>query len=140
MVAALAMIPIVVVGIYVALPAFEESIAPFLLLLPGIVSLSVSKVLSGYVSGIGYPGRVGKVAVSSLLVNILANVLLIPSLGIAGAAIASTISYTFNACLMVVSTARLAMVRRRDLVIPTAADLRRLISAGGSLAARRFPV
>ena len=137
-VAALAMIPFVVVGILIALPEFTSSILPFLLLLPGIVSLSLSKVLSGYVSGIGRPGSVGRVAVSSLIVNVVANFVLIPSFGIAGAAVASTISYTFNAFLMVALTSRLAVVPPRSLMMPTLTDARRIVDTGGAIAARYF--
>ena len=137
-IAALGFIPVAIVAIRVALPAFEASIVPFCLLLPGIVALSVSKVLSGYVSGIGHPASVGKIAVTSLIVNVGTNLALIPVLGIAGAALSSTVSYTFNAALMVVLASRLASVRRRVLVAPTVSDVRRLITVGGSIAAGRF--
>ena len=138
-VAGLALIPFAVIGIEVALPAFEQSILPFLVLLPGVVSLSMSKVLSGYVSGIGRPASVGMVAVVSLVVNVVANLALIPLLGIVGASLSSTISYTVNACLMVVIAAGFAGVRVRVLVIPTANDVRRVIRVGTSMAISRFP-
>jgi Na+-driven multidrug efflux pump len=137
--AALFMIPVVAIGIPIVLPAFGESVLPFCLILPGIVSLSVSKVLSGYVSGVGDPGSVARVSVASLGVNVAANIVLIPRLGIAGAALASTISYTFHACLMTVLTSEMAGVTLRALLVPTMDDVRTVIRAGGSIAARRFP-
>ncbi len=135
--AAIGLVPLVTVGIGWALPAFHESIAVFFVLLPGIVSLSVSKVLSGYVSGLGHPARVGIVAVSSLAVNLTANLLLIPTMGIVGAAVSSALSYTFNASLMVLLTTRMAKVTVVDLLVPRVADMRRLARLLWSLAARR---
>lgn len=135
--AAIGLIPFAVIGIGAALPEFGESLLPFVVLLPGIISLSVSKVLSGYVSGIGHPAGVGKVAVASLIVNVIANIALIPPLGIVGAALSSTVSYTVNACLMVVLTSRLAKVPPQVLIVPTPADVRRLATLGASVVGRR---
>jgi O-antigen/teichoic acid export membrane protein len=135
--AALVLIPVSALAVRVTLPEFVESIAPFCVLLPGVVALSVSKVLSSYVSGIGHPGSVTRVAVTSLAVNVAANILLIPTLGIVGAALASTISYSVNACLMVVLASRLAGVTPGELVIPTLDDARRLLGAAGSMVADR---
>ena len=52
---ALALIPAAVVMIWVVLPDFGPAIPPLLVLLPGVVALSVAKVVGGFVAGIGRP-------------------------------------------------------------------------------------
>ena len=53
---ALLLIPAAVMMIRLVLPAFGPSIPPLLVLLPGVVALGASKVVGGYVTGIGRPG------------------------------------------------------------------------------------
>jgi hypothetical protein len=69
--------------------AFGPSIPPYLVLLPGVVVLSVTKVVSGYVSGIGRPAITSYINVSAFVINIVANLVLIPRFGIVGASAAS---------------------------------------------------
>ena len=88
-------------------------------------------------SGIGYPASVGKVALTSLAVNVVANLVLIPPLGINGAALASAISYSVNGAMMIRLASRLAQVAPRTMVVPTIEDLSRVRTAGASLLARR---
>jgi O-antigen/teichoic acid export membrane protein len=122
---------VVVAGLAVAaamvlpliLPAFTGSVIPAIVLLPGIVGLSASKVLSGYLSGTGRPRSVSIVASVALGINLVANLVLIPVLGIAGAAAASLISYSTNGALMVRESARLGRIPIPDMVIPRASDL-----------------
>jgi O-antigen/teichoic acid export membrane protein len=113
----------VVVGIPLVLPAFELSVLPALILLPGIIGLSASKVLSAYMTGSGRPGFVSAVSVGALVLNVGLNLALIPALGPAGAATASLISYSVHGTLMLNVAARQAGVRVRDLSIPRRADL-----------------
>jgi O-antigen/teichoic acid export membrane protein len=119
------------------LPAYEASIVPFLILLPGIVALSVSKVVSGYISGLGLPLAVARASLANLGINVAANLILIPLLGIAGAALASLVSYAGHAVIMVVTAARLSHRRPLDYVIPTGAEVRRLRHGLLALASRR---
>ncbi|TAL07039.1 MAG: hypothetical protein EPO00_09980 [Chloroflexota bacterium] len=107
----------------VVLPAFSASLMPAVILLPGIVGLSASKVLSGYLSGIGRPGPISAVATASLLVNLIANLVLIPIIGINGAAAASLISYSLNGAAMIVISSRQAGVDIRDMVIIHGSDV-----------------
>lgn len=107
----------------IVLPAFSASLAPAVILLPGIVGLSASKVLSGYLSGIGRPGPISAIATASLLVNLIANLLLIPMIGINGAAAASLVSYALNGVAMVIISSRQAGAPIRDMVIVRTTDL-----------------
>ena len=82
---AILLIPAVLTMIWILLPAFGQSIPAFLVLLPGVVTLSAARVVGGYVSGIGRPGINSYVSVGSFVVNVIANLILIPRFGIAGA-------------------------------------------------------
>ncbi|HET7646355.1 MAG TPA: polysaccharide biosynthesis C-terminal domain-containing protein [Candidatus Limnocylindria bacterium] len=108
------------------LPAYAGSLLPFAVLLPGIVALSVSKVVSGYISGLGLPLAVARASIANLVINVIANLVLVPAVGIVGAALASLISYAGHASILVFTAARLAHTRPLDYVIPTGAEVSRL--------------
>jgi len=75
-------------------PDFKGATIPLLILLPGVALLSCARVLANDMAA---RGRVGVNTVLSgvvLLTNITFNMILIPEYGIAGAAAATTISYT----------------------------------------------
>jgi O-antigen/teichoic acid export membrane protein len=122
----LALVPGAWVAVTFVLPAYAESIWPFLVLLPGIMALSVSKVVSGYISGLGLPLAVARASIANLVVNIVANLLLIPPLGIIGAALATLISYAVHATILVMTAARMSRRRPVEYVIPTRAEFARL--------------
>jgi O-antigen/teichoic acid export membrane protein len=105
---ALLLVPAAALIIWVLLPAFEASLAPLLVLLPGVVALSIAKVLGGYVTGIGRPGVNSALSIAALAANVSLNLVLIPRLGIIGAALASLVSYTFNAVALTLYSSRAA--------------------------------
>jgi stage V sporulation protein B len=70
---------------------------PLWLLLPGIVTLTASKVISSYLSGIGKPTYSTFVAAGTVTLTIALDLLLIPRYGISGAAVASSVVYTCTA-------------------------------------------
>jgi len=73
--------------------AFLPSVPAFLWLLPGVVMLGVNTILMNYFASIGNPSVViWSPAVASGL-NIALNVILMPRIGISGAAIASSVAY-----------------------------------------------
>lgn len=134
--AALALIPLAWLAVRIVLPGFEGSLVPFLLLLPGTVALGLSKVLSGYISGLGRPEPVGVIAITALGVNLLINLVLIPRLGIAGAALASMISYCLHALLTVMLASRLSGARPAAFVTPGREEVRILLDRLASLRPR----
>jgi len=127
------LIPLAFVAVHVVLPDFRDSLPAFLILLPGIIALTVAKVLASYVGGLGIPLRVAIASGSALAINVVANLVLIPPLGFVGAAIASLISYSVNATLLLFIAARLSRRRKRDFILPTGAEWRRLVSGLGEL-------
>jgi O-antigen/teichoic acid export membrane protein len=126
LIATLGLIPAAFLAVNLILPDFTDALPAFLVLLPGIICLTVAKVLASYVGGLGIPLRVAVASGTALAVNIVANFLLIPPLGIMGAAVASLISYTLNATMLVLIASRLSRRRPIDFVLPTGAELRRL--------------
>jgi O-antigen/teichoic acid export membrane protein len=133
---ALALIPAGIVAVAVILPDFGGSLLPFFILVPGTVALSVSKVLSGYISGLGRPLPVSLIAVIGIVVNIGLNLVLIPLMGIAGAALSSAISYTVHAGLTTLVASRLARAPMLAFVIPGRTEAARLVQRAGELLRR----
>jgi O-antigen/teichoic acid export membrane protein len=133
---ALIMVPGAIVMILILLPAFEPSILPFLILLPGVVALSVAKVVGGYIGGIGRPGVNSWVSIVSLAVNVAANLVLIPPFGIVGAAAASLASYSFSALLITAIAARATGSSVAGFWVPRPADFRFAIATTASLLRR----
>ncbi|MCK4420356.1 oligosaccharide flippase family protein [candidate division WOR-3 bacterium] len=73
--------------------AYLASVRPLQLLLPGIVALSISRVLANDIAGRGKPILNTYMSAVTISVNIGLNILWIPTFGIEGAALASTVSY-----------------------------------------------
>jgi O-antigen/teichoic acid export membrane protein len=115
-------------------PEFREAGLALRWILPGIVAYSIVAVLSRYAVGRGRPELATVANVTGLVVNVASNLLLIPVLGIVGAALASSISYACTAILM------LAMFRRlsgRGIAETLILRPRDVTAAAGSLRRRR---
>lgn len=74
--------------------SFLPAIAALLWLLPGITIFSVSNILANYLAGAGLAVKNTYSAMISSLVTIALDLLLIPWIGINGASIATSISYS----------------------------------------------
>jgi O-antigen/teichoic acid export membrane protein len=105
-------------------PQFADAGVALRFILPGVVAYSVVAVLTRYVTGRGRPGTTTLIVLGGLAANIALNIVLIPSVGISGAAAASSISYTATALVMVAAFTRLSgqgwletlVVRPSDIV------------------------
>jgi O-antigen/teichoic acid export membrane protein len=78
---------------------FIYSVLPLLILLVGTTINSATRSIGGSLTGTGRPGIALKIVATSATTNIVLNVLLIPYLGIVGAAIATTISLSLHTLL-----------------------------------------
>lgn len=78
------------------------------------------------------------ISMVALAVNVAANVILIPRIGIAGAGLASSLSYWSAALLVLVCLARAGHVRIHDAV-PRTADVLLLLDLAQGLASRCVP-
>jgi O-antigen/teichoic acid export membrane protein len=108
--------------------AFRPSIMALVWLLPGIVLFSVANVLAAYIAGIGKPRLNLLVSGISLIVTIALDLLLIPNLNILGAAIASSVSYSLSALLLIVFFIRETGASLREVLLPTSEDMKILLS------------
>lgn len=135
-VVALCLIPAAFIGIHVVLPRFVDCLPAFLVLLPGVVSLSVAKVMTSYVNGRGHPGLVAIGTVASLVLNVALNLVLIPRFGIVGASLSSLVSYTFQAAMAVVFASRLSGQSPLSLFLPGTAEVRLMVETSRQLTYR----
>lgn len=101
---------------------FRDSIRPLLILLPGILFLSVSKVLSKYLSGIGRPFYNSLSSIIAFAVNAPLLFLFVRSMGVDGAALASTVAYAVHAIVCVGFYLRESRSRPAESLLPTPAD------------------
>ena len=83
-----------------------------------MVSLSLAKIMTSYISGRGRAGLVSIAITIALALNVVANFILIPRYGIVGASLASVISYTAHALLTLVMASRLSGQPLRSLLVP----------------------
>jgi O-antigen/teichoic acid export membrane protein len=102
---------------------FRESVRPLLILLPGVVAVCGAAVLAAFLGGIGRPGINMAVAAVALAVTAVLDVLLIPRMGIQGAALASTVSYVATAVITAVVFLRLSGIRTPGVLLPSRGDL-----------------
>ena len=133
---ALALVPAAWVGIHLVLPGFTDCLPAFYILLPAVMSLSLSKVMTSYIAGRGRPGLVSVGSASAVVANIAANVILIPRFGIAGAAVASLISYTTSAAILLSASSRLSGRSILSMVVPGREEVRVLVAGVRRMAGR----
>ena len=104
-------------------PPFRASILPLALLLPGILATSMSSSLSAWLAGRGHPGDPALANFVNMVVNVGANLALVPHLGAAGAAIASSISYTAGSLLILVRFVKRSGSKPAAALVPRRSDV-----------------
>lgn len=98
---------------------FAGSFLPALVVLLGCTALCFSGPLAGTLSGAGgYPRSVIIAQTAALLVNVGANLYLLPRYGVRGAAVASALSYLCSAGLIAVAFARRFGLTTAELLRP----------------------
>lgn len=117
--------------------AFQGSVRPLLLLLPGIVAFVPVTVIASYFVGIGRPDYNLRISLVGLAVTVALDVSLVPLWGIAGAAVATTVSYVASAAVMAQLFVRHAGLSVQALFLPTATDVRAVLAAIRALVDRR---
>lgn len=90
---------------------FRDSVAVALILLPGVAASGLFMVVWSTGNAIGDPGLAGKAEVSGLVVTVTGLLLLLPPLGVNGAALVSTCSSIFRLII------GLWLLRRHGLTI-----------------------
>jgi O-antigen/teichoic acid export membrane protein len=106
---------------------FAESTWAVWLLLPGIVTFSVSRILSMYLLGRNKLKIDLMAATVGLAVTLVLDFLLIPVYGFRGAAVASSIAYTSAMLVNLVWVVRHSTITPANLLVARPADLRMLL-------------
>ncbi len=102
-------------------PAYAASVPLIGLLLPGVLLFGGASALSAYFTNhAGQPQVPAQVAALSLAVNAGLSLALVPGLGMAGAAVAASVSYTFTVLLLAWRFARHAGLPLRRVLVPGA--------------------
>ena len=103
-------------------PRFQESIVLGIILLPGSMLLGISGALSAIFMGRGRPeySLIGAVATAPVAVALY--FLLIPALGAAGAALASSLSYAFGFWVSLVLGRHMLHRKMLRLIVPTRSE------------------
>ena len=101
---------------------YAAAVRPFLLLLPGVAAVAVSRVLARYFAAINRLRGMLVLGATTLVLNVVLNLVLIPRYGIAGAAVASLLSYSAEAIALVAMFLSASGQRLREALFPRASD------------------
>ena len=96
---------------------FLPAIMPFYLILPGGVFAAYAGIFFNNFFAKGKPQITSFILIGSLLINILLNIILIPKIGVAGAAVAASVSYLFAALLALILFWRITKTSLKEIVI-----------------------
>jgi O-antigen/teichoic acid export membrane protein len=102
---------------------YAAAILPLKLLLPGTLALGIQQVLYADLAGRGHP-QIGTFAsLIALAATVALDIMLIPRLGIAGAALASSAAYGMGAAFVLASYIRLTGVSLIDTLVVKRSDV-----------------
>ena len=112
---------------------YKESVSVLVYLLPGVLLLTIFKVMNMDLAGKGKPWIALKAMIPALIINIILNITLIPEKGANGAAIASTISYSFAAILFTYFYSKTSQVSIKQIFTYKKTDFKPFISVFNKL-------
>lgn len=92
-------------------------------ILPGIVLFIIFRILNSRLDGIGKPTVAIFTVIPALVINIILNYLWIPEFGGQGAAMATNVSYSFAAVLMIISYIKITKTSFTKLFLPQKEDI-----------------
>jgi O-antigen/teichoic acid export membrane protein len=102
---------------------FKPSVAVIWWILPGTIAMSLAKVASSDLAARYKTGYSSSFGVVAFMVTVVLDFLLIPRMGIRGAALASSVAYTVNGVLLLLAIRRELKVGWSELLVPTRAEL-----------------
>ncbi|MHB1922622.1 MAG: oligosaccharide flippase family protein [Chitinophagaceae bacterium] len=105
---------------------FQGTVFPFLLLLPGVIIFSMTTLLSAYFAGINRLMINLKVSFFCFLLILIGDILLIPKLGISGAALVSSIGYGFSGIYSLVFFSRQLNIDIKEFIFIKRSDINHL--------------
>lgn len=95
---------------------FRKSIDVLNILLPGVVILTIFKVMNMDLAGRGKPWISMKAMIPALIINIILNLVLIPKFGAYGASISSTSSYSVAGILFLYFYSKETQIKIKDII------------------------
>ena len=107
---------------------YLDAYIPLLILLPGIVFTSASRVLANDLAARGRPELNMYTSWVVVVCNIFGNILLIPMYGLLGAAVATTLAYVLNFCMRLLMYRHITSVSILSLVVIRYSDVRGFFS------------
>ena len=107
---------------------FREAYAPLMLLMPGIFTLSLAKMFATDLFSRGKPQYALWISIMSLVLNISFNLYMIPRWGMNGAAIASSLSYTFSFLAFLYFYVKESGEKSRDIFLPKKSDFQLVLT------------
>jgi O-antigen/teichoic acid export membrane protein len=93
------------------------------LLIPGVLFFTLWKVIANSLIALGYPLKYSITSFVSLVAMLVFDIILIPIMGVKGAAIASSISYVSATLLIARIFGKITSGRFRDLILPQRGDI-----------------
>jgi O-antigen/teichoic acid export membrane protein len=113
--------------------AFDESVTPFLWLLPGTLGFAGSAVFSNALAGSSSPGLSSLGPIVSLVVGLALDLALIPRFGATGAAAAASVAFLAGGATALATYRRVSPFTWRALLLPHRGDLDVLRALAGPL-------
>lgn len=111
-------------------PKFADALVPLWGLLPGVVALSVSMTMAGYLTGTGRPMLNSTASLIAFIVNVPALFLLVPRMGILGASLATSIAYVVQTGVVLYFYGRESGAPVSAILVPRRADFQELRALG----------
>jgi O-antigen/teichoic acid export membrane protein len=117
--------------------SFEDSVVPFLLLLPGVLGALLLAIFTNALIASSAPGLSSLGPIASLFVGLALDFALIPAFGASGAATAASTAFLAGGATALFSYRSRERFRWRDLVQPRRGDLDILRALVAALPRRR---
>ena len=102
--------------------SYRPAVTPFLVLLPGLTTVTVSRLLARYFAAVGRPRALWGIGALGVAANVGLNLWLIPRMGILGSATAALCSTTLEAVATLLYFASESGQSVRATLVPRAAD------------------
>lgn len=107
---------------------YSESVLFIYILLPGVVLQSTALMTKKVLEARGYPGTNAKASIACLVLNILLNIVLIPRIGVFGAAIATSVTYILYFYVQSHSLRNKFGIKRRSYIFITPREVAYLVN------------
>lgn len=102
---------------------FLPAVEALILLIPGISIFSISNIISNYLSGIGKVEKNIIASGAACVVTIVLDLILIPRIGIKGAAIASSSAYITSTLIVLAFYTKITESKLKDIIILKREDI-----------------